>query len=30
MTDEELELIKRAVMILCRNIRSDGELGYLD
>ena len=30
MTDEELKLIKRAVMVICRNIRPDGELGYLD
>jgi len=30
MTVEEFNLIKRAVMIICRNIRPDGELGYLD
>lgn len=28
MTDEELELIKRATLILCRNVRPDGEFGY--
>ena len=30
MIDKELELIKRAVLILCRNIRPDGDMGYFD
>lgn len=30
MTEEELKLIKRVILIICRNIRPDGELGYLD
>lgn len=30
MTDKELELIKRAILIFCRNVRPDGELGYFD
>ena len=29
MTERELELIKQAVLILCRNIRPDGNMGYL-
>lgn len=28
--DNELELIKRAVMIICRSVRPDGDLAYLD
>ena len=26
----EFELIKRAILILCRNIRPDGDMGYFD
>lgn len=30
MTERELDLIKHAVLILCRNIRPDGEMRYFD
>ena len=30
MTDKELELIKSAILILCRNIRPDGDFCGFD
>lgn len=29
-TDKELDLMKQAILIICRNVRPDGEIGYLD
>lgn len=28
--DKELELIKQAILIICRNVRPDGDLRYFD
>jgi len=30
MSEKEFELIKRAVLIICRNVRPDGDMGYFD
>lgn len=30
MSEKEFELVRHAVLILCRNIRPDGDMGYLD